>query len=420
MDRIIVYPASLPQDTDVLNTNKNAMLAFGFAAQAAVGTATVVSGLACTPTAPASLIVNVGPGSIISPEPVDATAYGSLAADTTDTVVKQGINLTSTPFTLTAPVASGQSINYLIEAQFLESDGGATVLPYYNPSNPAAPYSGPSNSGASQNTVRQQRVSLQLKAGTAATTGTQTTPGVDSGWVGLYVITVNYAQTQITSSSIVAAPGAPFIDGGSVFGASQIAGKRIASYTSSGSFTIPNGITSLRVRVWGAGGGGGGAYGTASGGSAGGGGGYSEGFVSGLTAGSAIAITVGGGGAGGNPTPSAGASGGSSSFGSYISASGGGGGYGGNSGVQSSLFGPGGVGTGGALNITGSTGGYAYAVSASIIVQGVGGGTFCTSTQTTGIASQGIGGIFPGGGANGGVSNGSGGTGAGGLVVIEW
>lgn len=213
MDRVTVYPGQVPLDTDVLSTNRNAMIESAYLAQAILGTATWVDGLACTPTAPATMTVTVGTGSIFMNSSIDATAYGSLAADTSDPLYKHGINpFGSTSFTLTAPASSGQTINYLIEATLVEADGGSTVLPYYNASNPAQPFTGPNNSGAPQTTLRSQRVGLQLKAGAAATTGTQVTPSVDSGWVGLYVISVNFGQTTVTSSSITLYPNAPFIN----------------------------------------------------------------------------------------------------------------------------------------------------------------------------------------------------------------
>ncbi len=112
MDRNLVYPGSIPLDTDLLAINRNAMVGLGFFAQAALGTGVVVDGLACTPTAPASLTVNIGPGSIAQLSVVDASAFGSLAADSSDPLVKMGINLQSTPFTLVAPTVSGQSTNY--------------------------------------------------------------------------------------------------------------------------------------------------------------------------------------------------------------------------------------------------------------------------------------------------------------------
>jgi hypothetical protein len=42
---------------------------------------------------------------------------------------------------------------------------------------------------------------LQVKAGIAATTGTQTTPAADAGWTGLFVVTVANDATTITSGS---------------------------------------------------------------------------------------------------------------------------------------------------------------------------------------------------------------------------
>ena len=154
MDRQIVYPASIPLDTDFLSFNRNVMVALGSLAQAVLGGATIVDGLACTPTAPASLSATVGAGSITQLGPVDTLSYGSLPADTTDQIVKMGINLTPTTFTLTPPATSGESVIYLIEASFAESDTTPVVLPYVNAANPAQPYSGPGNSGVAQNTQR--------------------------------------------------------------------------------------------------------------------------------------------------------------------------------------------------------------------------------------------------------------------------
>ena len=199
MDRNIVYPGSIPLDTDLLSVNRNTMIGLGFLAQAVLGINTVADGLQCQPTSPASMNVVVGPGSITQMGPVDLLAYGSIAADATDQIVKMGINSAPTTFSVAAPSSVGQSINYLIEAAFQEADGGPVVLPYYNASNPAQSFSGPGNSGAAQNTVRTQSVQLQLKPGIPGNTGSQTTPVADSGWMGLYQITVSYGQTQMTA-----------------------------------------------------------------------------------------------------------------------------------------------------------------------------------------------------------------------------
>lgn len=211
MDRLIVYPGAIPLDTDILSVERNVMTAFGWLAQAALGTATGVAGLACTPTNPASMTVNIGPGAIWAQEVIDQNNFGSLPADASP-LMKMGIlpETAGTNFTMTVPLVSGQSINYLIEAAFEEVDTDPVVLPYVNPSNPSQPYSGPANSGTPQNTVRAQIVDLQLKAGVAANTGTQLTPPVDTGYIGLYVITVNYGQTTISAPNITVYPGAPF------------------------------------------------------------------------------------------------------------------------------------------------------------------------------------------------------------------
>ena len=210
MNRNIVYPGAIPLDTDILSPQQEAMIGLGALAAAAFGSGTLVDGLAGTQTTVASMTINIGPGSILSLQEVDATAYGSLGTNT-NALVKQGVNLTTTTFTLTAPGTSGQSINYLVEAAFSEVDGTPVVLPYVNPASPSSPYSGPSNSGTAQNTIRAQTVALSLKAGAAATTGTQTTPATDTGYVPLYVITVAYGQTTITTAQITVAPSAPFI-----------------------------------------------------------------------------------------------------------------------------------------------------------------------------------------------------------------
>jgi hypothetical protein len=113
MDRQIVYPASIPLDTDFLTQNRSAMVALGTLAQAVLGTATIVDGLACQPTSPPSLSLTIGAGSVTQFGPVDSLAYGSLAADTTDQIVKMGINLQPTSFTLSVPATPGQSVIFM-------------------------------------------------------------------------------------------------------------------------------------------------------------------------------------------------------------------------------------------------------------------------------------------------------------------
>lgn len=210
MRRLMTYAGQIPLETDLLHTNKETMLALGYALQALIGTGTVADGLACTPTTPASMSVIIAPGSIYTYSTIDGSPYSSLGTDT-GSVVKQGILYNALTTALTAPGTVGYSINYLIQAEFTETDDGSVVLPYYNSSDPSIPWSGPSNSGAAQYTQRSGYVTLNVKAGTAAATGSQTTPAVDAGYVPLWVVTVAYGQTTITSGNIVQHASAPFI-----------------------------------------------------------------------------------------------------------------------------------------------------------------------------------------------------------------
>lgn len=209
MDRVLVYPGALPQDSDQLNAGLFALIGQAFLNQALLGSSTVVAGLACTPTSPASLTVNVGVGSIYQMDQVDAASYGSLGTNT-NTVLKQGILSTAQALAITPPATTGFSQVYLVEAALQDVDTGSQVLSYYNSANPAQPFSGPANSGSSNYTIRSCKCTIALKAGVAATTGTQVTPSADVGYVGLFAITVANGQTQITSTSIAQLTTAPF------------------------------------------------------------------------------------------------------------------------------------------------------------------------------------------------------------------
>jgi len=211
MDRQIVFPAAIPLETDLLNAQRFTMTALGSIMQTVLGSSTLVQGLACAPTSPASMQVQVGAGSVYSLQNLDNTAYSSLAADTTHQIVKQGIVLDAQAFTITAPATAGTSQVYLVEACYLDSDTNPVVLPYYNSSNPAQAYSGPNNTGVAQNTTRKGACSVQVKAGVAAATGSQTVPAADTGYTPLYTVTVAQGQTTITAGNIATVSGAPFV-----------------------------------------------------------------------------------------------------------------------------------------------------------------------------------------------------------------
>lgn len=240
MNRQIVYAGAIPLETDLLNTNKYAMLGLAKLASSLMGGNTYVHGLACTPSSPASMVVNVAAGQIYSLQNIDGTAYSSLPADTTHSILKQGYILDAQQFTLTAPSTSGYSINYLIQVTYSDVDGGSTVLPYYNASNPSVAWSGPNNSGTAQYTVRQGICTVSLKAGVAATTGTQVTPTPDTGCTGLYVITVAQGATTVTAGNIVTYANAPFLPQGGIVDGIQRNTMRYAADTGAANAYVVN------------------------------------------------------------------------------------------------------------------------------------------------------------------------------------
>ena len=199
--------------------------------------------------------------------------------------------------------------------------------------------------------------------------------------------------------------------------------SNIQVFTSSGTFTVPAGVTKIKVICTGAGGGGAGANPNYSGsgnyisGASGGAAGTAIGIYS-VTAGSQLAITVGTAGTGGAGTspPTNGGAGGISSVGSLCSATGGLGAAWVN--AQSAAGGGGGVGTGGQINLYGGYGGDGQ--SGAYIVASLGG---ASALGGGGRAAAGVGyaGQAPGAGGGGGYGvTAAGGAGADGIVVIVW
>ena len=176
-------------------------------------------------------------------------------------------------------------------------------------------------------------------------------------------------------------------------------------FTSSGTFTVPAGITKVKVTVVG-GGGNGGTGSTSSAGGGGGGGGAAISIISGLTPSSTVSITVGG-------------AGGTSSFGAYCSATGGGAGASSGTGNDGGV---GGIGSGGQLNIKGS-GGVSNGASPAVCFGGssiLGGGANGGGSGITGNAGK-AGGSYGGGGGGGEQgTGGTGGAGAAGVVIVEY
>lgn len=201
------------------------------------------------------------------------------------------------------------------------------------------------------------------------------------------------------------------------------------SFISSGTFTVPAGVTTIEVEVWA---GGSGSWASISGttGGGGSGGGYARKVVTGLTPGATCTVTVGAGGSAGTTAPAAPGAGGVSSFAgsgfATISATGG---------IVSPLgttSAPmlgnlGGVGAGGDLNLKGGDGWAGQANQGGLVFNlGGFGGDGPLAGGVTNSGTTGNTGAFPGGGGSGagtgasGTTAYNGGAGAAGLCILRW
>jgi hypothetical protein len=206
-------------------------------------------------------------------------------------------------------------------------------------------------------------------------------------------------------------------------GAGGLAGltPKFQVFTASGTFTIP--AANVKVTIIGAGGAGGGGS-TTNSGAGGGGGGVALKWLTGLTVGSTLTVTVGTGGTAGTAGANSGNAGGASSISSgtqtitTVTANGGGGG---NANGQSSGGGTGGTCTNADQPFTGNVGirsGMQSGTGGGSGAPGPFGGAGAEGFGSAGSAATAAG--AGGGGAGGTVSNFSGGAGANGLVIFEW
>lgn len=213
MSRVIYYSNSILTAEQLSQSEVYTMLDLGFVFQAAMGSAnTAVTGLACTPTSTPSLSVQIDYGALFKQNSIDVIDFGPLSPNS-NAIVKIAIH--NGPTTLTEfdrTLSIGESIDYLIEANFLEKDDTPEIVQYYNKNDPTSPFYGVNDSGASQYTIRRTTVSLNVIKGQSDTTGSQVTPSPTSGWLPLWVITIAYGQNYIDSASIKKADGSNFAE----------------------------------------------------------------------------------------------------------------------------------------------------------------------------------------------------------------
>lgn len=196
--------------------------------------------------------------------------------------------------------------------------------------------------------------------------------------------------------------------------------KRIVTFSSSGTYTPPVGVTRIKVTITGGGGGGCGCQASSTGQTFSGSGGGAGGTVIALLypLESSYVVTIGTGGTGGVGA-NGGANSGNTSFGA-LQAGGGFGGY--KVGPTNTSGGAGGVAAGGDVNILGGVG--SDGQTGTYLLTGNGGASYHGGGGRAG-ASGGTGGRAPGTGGGGAYdvattgNSYSGGTGANGIVIIE-
>jgi hypothetical protein len=219
VDRPILYDQASARDYDMLHALRDASYAISQLTGDLLGsTSTIVSNPAAAPTGPASLSINLGAFDIYQLADVDAAAYGSLDADTRQTM-QQGFAAAQQVTLSTAGLSAGQSRWALIEVTYSQIDSipaddpNSGVLPYLNVNDPfGPPWAGPSNSGATQNTLRSGVASVKVVYGNIAATGSEVPPNPDTGYVPLYLIDLSFGQTAITSGQII--PSGPSVGTG--------------------------------------------------------------------------------------------------------------------------------------------------------------------------------------------------------------
>lgn len=282
--------------------------------------------------------------------------------------------------------------------------------------------------GAS-NTISNIGLSTQVtgtlpvaNGGTGATSLTSNNVLLGNGTSAVQVVAPGTSGNVLTSNGTTWTSAAA---------ASAVTGASGQVFTGNGTFTIPSGITKVKVTVVGGGGNGGSGSNTGSGktagyalGGGGGGGGCAINFLTGITPGNTIAVTVGGVGA------TSSVSSGTQAI-STISATGGAtGGTTGSGGIYN-VGGTGGSGSGGSVNFTGGRGsqgayvnslsgmnGASYISLSGTSIFGGGATTNVTGANFTNIA--GSAGNAYGAGGSGGMGSGGGGSGVAGVVIFEW
>lgn len=148
----------------------------------------LISGL--TVSYPGANTLQVNPGALYKTQTLSETEGTP--------VIKQGLVLAAQQFTVVQPSTGGHSINYLIQGRYKDLTAvnmPSSTLPYLDENNPFLAC-----------LLLNGELELQLKNGSSAPTGSQSTPTPDPGWTPLYVATFTFGQPNPTIAISTSGP----------------------------------------------------------------------------------------------------------------------------------------------------------------------------------------------------------------------
>jgi hypothetical protein len=267
--------------------------------------------------------------------------YSTGTADLTGAVTSVGSVTSLGSFTsaqllgaLTDETGTGANVFATSPTLVTPALGTPTALVGTNITGTAAAFNIGGNAATATSAGNVSGVVAVANGGTGASTLTANNVILGNGTSAVQVVAPSTSGNLLTSNGTTWQSTTP---------SASSTGSNAQVFTSDGTFTVPAGVTAVKVTVVGGGGNGGNTTHSSASGGGGGGAGISIGWFTGLTPGGTVAVTVGG-------------VSGTSSFGAYASATGGAAGNNSTGTAASGTGGNAGSGTGGALNYNGGVG----------------------------------------------------------------